>query len=93
MVVLTAIMGAFSILSSWSEQQESQGAYHFNLLWIIAGVMGIFTAVDLFLFFFFWEMMLIPMYFLIANWGTKGQVTVSMLMQRQNSLSIRKSAV
>ncbi|ETT08055.1 NADH-quinone oxidoreductase subunit M [Providencia alcalifaciens] len=72
MVVLTAIMGAFSILSSWSEQQENQGAYHFNLLWIIAGVMGIFIAVDLFLFFFFWEMMLIPMYFLIANWGHKG---------------------
>lgn len=72
MVVLTAIMGAFSILSSWSEKQANQGAYHFNLLWIIAGVMGIFTAVDLFLFFFFWEMMLIPMYFLIANWGHKG---------------------
>ncbi|EMI5491194.1 NADH-quinone oxidoreductase subunit M [Providencia stuartii] len=72
MVVLTAIMGAFSVLSSWSENQANQGAYHFNLLWIIAGVMGIFTAVDLFLFFFFWEMMLIPMYFLIANWGHKG---------------------
>ncbi|TOL43267.1 hypothetical protein CGH97_25815, partial [Vibrio parahaemolyticus] len=64
--------GAFSILSSWSENQKNQGAYHFNLLWIITGVMGIFTAVDLFLFFFFWEMMLIPMYFLIANWGHKG---------------------
>ncbi len=40
MVVLTAIMGAFSILSSWSENQKNQGAYHFNLLWIITGVMG-----------------------------------------------------
>ncbi|MEI9747628.1 NADH-quinone oxidoreductase subunit M [Moellerella wisconsensis] len=72
MVVLTAVMGIFSVLSSWSENQPNQGAYHFNLLWILAGVMGIFLAVDLFLFFFFWEMMLIPMYFLIANWGHKG---------------------
>ncbi|MFV9996755.1 MAG: NADH-quinone oxidoreductase subunit M [Arsenophonus endosymbiont of Dermacentor nuttalli] len=72
MIVLTAIMGIFSVLSSWSENQPNQGAYHFHLMWILAGVMGIFMAVDLFLFFFFWEMMLIPMYFLIANWGHKG---------------------
>lgn len=72
MIVLTAIMGIFSVLSSWSENQPNQGAYHFHLMWILAGVMGIFLAVDLFLFFFFWEMMLIPMYFLIANWGHKG---------------------
>ncbi len=72
MVVLTAVMGIFSVLSSWSENHANQGAYHFNLLWILAGVMGIFLAIDLFLFFFFWEMMLIPMYFLIANWGHKG---------------------
>ncbi|MGP1871247.1 MAG: NADH-quinone oxidoreductase subunit M [Arsenophonus sp.] len=72
MITLTAIMGIFSILSSWSENQNNQGAYYFHLMWIIAGVMGIFMAVDLFLFFFFWEMMLIPMYFLIINWGHKG---------------------
>ncbi|UDG80895.1 NADH-quinone oxidoreductase subunit M [Candidatus Hartigia pinicola] len=71
MIVLTSIMGSFSVLSSWSGNEANQGAYHFNLLWIISGVMGIFTTVDLFFFFFFWEMMLIPMYFLIANWGYK----------------------
>ncbi len=66
MVVLTAILGILAVLSSWSENQPSQGAFHFNLLWILAGVMGVFLATDLFLFFFFWEMMLIPMYFLIS---------------------------
>lgn len=38
----------------------------------LAGVFGVFTAIDMFLFFFFWEMMLVPMYFLIALWGHKG---------------------
>ena len=56
MVVLTAILGILAVLSSWSENQPSQGAFHFNLLWILAGVMGVFLATDLFLFFFFWEM-------------------------------------
>ena len=40
MVVLTAILGILAVLSSWSENQPSQGAFHFNLLWILAGVMG-----------------------------------------------------
>ncbi|MGP1930571.1 MAG: NADH-quinone oxidoreductase subunit M [Arsenophonus sp. ET-YP4-MAG3] len=71
MIVLTGIMGIFSILSSWSENQHNQGAYYFHLMWILSGVIGIFMALDLFLFFFFWEMMLIPMYFLIINWGHK----------------------
>ncbi|MEQ4923044.1 NADH-quinone oxidoreductase subunit M [Proteus hauseri] len=72
MTVLTAILGILAVLSSWNENQPSQGAFHFNLLWILAGVMGVFLATDLFLFFFFWEMMLIPMYFLISLWGHKG---------------------
>jgi NADH-quinone oxidoreductase subunit M len=38
-------------------------------MWILGGVVGVFLALDLFLFFFFWEMMLVPMYFLIALWG------------------------
>ena len=41
-------------------------------MWILGGVVGVFLAVDLFLFFFFWEMMLVPMYFLIALWGHSG---------------------
>jgi NADH-quinone oxidoreductase subunit M len=45
------------------------GFFHLNLLWILAGIAGVFLAVDLFLFYFAWELMLVPMYFLIAIWG------------------------
>ncbi|MCD1124541.1 NADH-quinone oxidoreductase subunit M [Jinshanibacter sp. LJY008] len=72
MVVLTAFLGLLAILCSWTEGQRSQGFFHLNLLWILGGVMGVFLAVDMFLFFFFWEIMLVPMYFLIALWGHKG---------------------
>ncbi len=69
MILLTSVLGTVSVLVSWKEIKEKVGFFHFNLMWTIAGVIGVFTAVDLFLFYFFWEMMLIPMYFLIAIWG------------------------
>ncbi|WP_216782283.1 NADH-quinone oxidoreductase subunit M [Candidatus Profftia tarda] len=72
MVVLTGLLGILSILCSWNEIKKYQGFFHLNLLWILGGVTGVFLAIDLFLFFFFWEMMLVPMYFLIALWGHKG---------------------
>ncbi|PVZ85614.1 NADH-quinone oxidoreductase subunit M [Serratia sp. S1B] len=71
MVVLTSLLGVVAILCSWNEIQKYQGFFHLNLLWILGGVIGVFLAIDLFLFFFFWEMMLVPMYFLIALWGHK----------------------
>lgn len=69
MVVLTGLLGVLSVLCSWNEIQRNVGFFHLNLLWILGGVVGVFLAMDLFLFFFFWEMMLVPMYFLIALWG------------------------
>ncbi|MDG1024352.1 MAG: NADH-quinone oxidoreductase subunit M [Gammaproteobacteria bacterium] len=69
MMVLTAFLGAVAIGSAWDEITEKTGFFYFNLLWTLAGVIGVFTALDLFLFFFFWEVMLIPMYFIIAIWG------------------------
>jgi NADH-quinone oxidoreductase subunit M len=69
LVVLTVFLGLVAVLSSWTEIEFRPGAFQFNILWTLAGVVGVFTAVDLFLFFFFWEVMLIPMYFLIAVWG------------------------
>jgi len=71
MVALTGLLGLMAILCSWRENQRNQGFFHLNLLWILGGVIGVFLAIDLFLFFFFWEMMLVPMYFLIALWGHK----------------------
>ncbi len=69
LVALTLFLGIVAVVSSWTEIEEREGFFQFNILWTLAGVVGVFTAFDLFLFFFFWEVMLIPMYFLIAIWG------------------------
>ncbi len=69
LVLLTVFLGVLSVGASWTEIRERVGFFHFNLLWVLAGVLGVFLALDLFLFYFFWELMLVPMYFLIAIWG------------------------
>jgi NADH-quinone oxidoreductase subunit M len=69
MLMLTFFLGILAILASWKEITYRVGFYHFNLLWVIAGITGVFLTMDLFLFYFFWEVMLIPMYFLIGIWG------------------------
>ncbi|WP_316840866.1 NADH-quinone oxidoreductase subunit M [Pedobacter gandavensis] len=73
LLILTFFLGILAILCSWKEITEHHGFYHFNLLWILAGISGVFMAMDLFLFYFFWEIMLIPMYFLIGIWGSKNR--------------------
>lgn len=69
LVLLTLFLGIISVLVSWKEVNKRTGFFHFNLLWALAGITGVFLAMDLFLFYFFWEVMLIPMYFLIGIWG------------------------
>jgi NADH-quinone oxidoreductase subunit M len=69
MLLLTFLLGALGVVTSWKEIQYRIGFYHFNLLWVLAGITGVFLTMDLFLFYFFWEVMLIPMYFLIGIWG------------------------
>lgn len=68
-IALTIVLGIVSVFGSWNEVTKRVGFFHFNLLWVLAGVAGVFMSFDMFLFYFFWEMMLIPMYFLIAIWG------------------------
>jgi NADH-quinone oxidoreductase subunit M len=69
LIMLTGVLGIVSVLVSWTEIKERVGLFHFNLMWTLAGIVGVFLALDLFLFYFFWEVMLVPMYFLIAIWG------------------------
>ncbi|ANE49554.1 NADH-quinone oxidoreductase subunit M [Flavisolibacter tropicus] len=69
LLLLTFFLGSLAVLCSWNEIQQRVGFYFFNLLWTLAGICGVFMALDLFLFYFFWEIMLIPMYFLISLWG------------------------
>jgi len=74
LVLLTLVLGLISVVISWTEITERVGFFHFNLLWAIAGTLGVFLALDLFLFFFTWEIMLVPMYFLIALWGHENRI-------------------
>ena len=69
LIILTLATGLVSVLCAWKEIQVRTGFFYLNLLWTLAGVIGVFTALDLFLFFVFWEVMLVPMYMLIAIWG------------------------
>lgn len=77
MVMLTLFLGIVSVGCSWTEIKERVGFFHFNLLWTLAGIIGVFLALDLFLFYFFWELMLVPMYFLIALWGHENRIYAS----------------
>ena len=74
LLLLTYFLGIIAVLSSWTEIRERVGFFHFNLLWVLAGITGVFLAVDLFVFYLFWELMLVPMYFLIGIWGHERRI-------------------
>ena len=69
MLLLTMLLGIASVVCSWTEITSRVGFFHFNLMAVITGIIGVFLSLDLFVFYFFWELMLVPMYFLIAIWG------------------------
>ncbi len=68
MVALTALLFPISLLASMKIERRVR-AYHGLMLLLEAGLMGIFLSVDLFLFFVFWELVLVPMYFIVGTWG------------------------
>jgi NADH-quinone oxidoreductase subunit M len=76
-VVLTACLGLVAVLISWREVSRSVGAHYLCIMATVAGIMGVFLAYDLFLFYFFWELMLVPMYFLIGVWGHEHRVAAA----------------
>ncbi|MGV6807957.1 MAG: complex I subunit 4 family protein [bacterium] len=78
LVGLTLFLGIVSVVSSWTETRYRTGFFNANLLWTLAGVTGVFLALDMVLFFVFWEVMLVPMYLLIAIWGHEGKAYASM---------------
>jgi NADH-quinone oxidoreductase subunit M len=77
MLMLTFFLGILSVIISWKEINTKVGFFHFNLLLILAGIVGVFLSLDLFLFYFFWELMLVPMYFLIGIWGHEKRTAAS----------------
>ncbi|MFB0515979.1 MAG: NuoM family protein [Candidatus Neomarinimicrobiota bacterium] len=68
MVFLTALLSFVSLIASWNIDKSPRGYFSLFLL-LDAGMMGVFVALDFFLFYVFWEVMLLPMYFLIGMWG------------------------
>jgi len=77
LLLLTLFLGIISVIISWKEINSRVGFFHFNLLLILAGIIGVFLSLDLFLFYFFWELMLVPMYFLIGIWGHENRIKAS----------------
>ncbi|OGR68593.1 MAG: NADH dehydrogenase [Elusimicrobia bacterium GWC2_61_19] len=69
MIMLTALLMPIAVLASFNYIKESARAYYATLLFLEAAMIGVFAALDLFVFYLFWEAMLIPMYFLIGIWG------------------------
>ncbi|HTP33201.1 MAG TPA: NADH-quinone oxidoreductase subunit M [Candidatus Acidoferrales bacterium] len=69
LVMLTTLMGFLSILCSWSAIQERVKEYYAMFLLLQAGMLGVFISLDFFLFYVFWELVLVPMYFIIGVWG------------------------
>src|SRR6266404_6142902 len=70
LVMLTTFLGMIAILSSWSAIHQRTKEYYILLLLLQTGMLGVFVSLDFFLFYVFWEVMLVPMYFLIGVWGS-----------------------
>jgi NADH-quinone oxidoreductase subunit M len=69
LILLTTLLGFIAILSSWTAITLRVRQYYIFLLLLQVGMLGVFCALDMFLFYVFWEVMLVPMYFLIGIWG------------------------
>jgi NADH-quinone oxidoreductase subunit M len=74
LVILTTFLTPISILASWKSIEHRVKEFFIMLLMLEVGVIGVFLALDLFLFFVFWEVMLIPMALLIGIWGHERRV-------------------
>jgi len=73
-VLLTTFLMPIALLSSWSSIRDRIKEYLFFMLVLETGIIGVFVSLNLFLFYVFWEAMLIPMYFLIGIWGGKRRI-------------------
>ncbi len=69
MVLLTTLTMPLCVLGSWNYITQREKGFYSLLLVLLSGILGVFVSLDLFLFYVFWELMLIPMYFLIGIWG------------------------
>jgi NADH-quinone oxidoreductase subunit M len=74
LIVLTGFLTPLALLSSWESVHQSVKLFSFFLLALESAMLGVFVSIDLFLFYMFWDFVLIPMYFLIGIWGYERRV-------------------
>ena len=74
LILLTTLMGVIAVLSSWTAITMRVKEYYIFLLMLQTGMIGAFVSLDFLLFFLFWEVMLVPMYFLIGIWGSDNRL-------------------
>jgi NADH-quinone oxidoreductase subunit M len=74
LIVLTTLLGVIAALSSWDYIQKREKEYYVLLLFLQTAVIGVFASMDLFLFYLFFEVSLVPMYFLIGIWGGENRL-------------------
>jgi NADH-quinone oxidoreductase subunit M len=74
LIVMTAFLTPLALLSSWESVHKNVKAFSFFMLALETAMLGVFVSIDLFLFYVFWDAMLIPMYFLIGIWGYERRV-------------------
>src|SRR5262245_10067536 len=77
LILLTTFLSPLAILASWSITERVKEYFVFLLL-LETGMIGVFASLDLFLFYVFWEVMLVPMYFLIGVWGGERRIYAAM---------------
>ncbi len=77
MVLLTTVLMPLAVLGSWNGITTRERSFYGLMLVLTSGMIGVFISTDLFLFYVFWEVMLIPMYFIIGVWGGKGRLYAS----------------
>ena len=78
MVLLTTFIMFLAALGSWTSVRQKTSSYYALLLVLTTGMLGVFMALDLFLFYAMWEMMLIPMYFIVGIWGGQRRIYASL---------------
>ena len=74
MILLTSFISLLAIAASWTAIEQQIKQYYIFMLLLETGMLGVFLAQDLFLFYMFWEFTLVPMYFLIGIWGGQQRV-------------------
>ena len=74
LILLTTFLTPLALLGSWNYIEKRVREFVVFMLLLEAGMIGVFVALDLFLFYVFWEAMLIPMYFLIGIWGSDRRI-------------------